>query len=70
MDFYETGERVDAEVGERHDAVVTWAIGPDQAVLGVHFGGDVPHPVVLHGRLQKESPRQNRIGGRHFWSWS
>jgi len=32
----------DAEVGERHDAVVTDTEDPDEAVLWIHSVGDVP----------------------------
>ena len=37
----------DAEVGERHDAVFSDAVDPEQAILGVHFAGDVPQPVLV-----------------------
>ncbi len=30
-----------------HDAVGTWTVDPDQAVLFVHFVGDVPQPVLV-----------------------
>jgi hypothetical protein len=37
----------DAEGGEGHDALVARATDPDQAVLLVHFAGDVPQPVLI-----------------------
>ena len=43
----DAGERFDAEVGERHDAVVTCTVDPDQAILGVHFVGHVPQSVLV-----------------------
>lgn len=47
VDFDEALERFDAEVSERHDAVVTWSVDPDYAALRVHFIGDVPQPVLV-----------------------
>src|SRR4029078_12260471 len=41
------GEGLDAKVSERHNAVVAWAIDPDQSVLLIHFVGDVPQPVLV-----------------------
>ena len=38
----EVGEGFDAKVGEGHDAVVTKAVDRDQAVLLIHFVGDIP----------------------------
>jgi hypothetical protein len=42
----DAGEGLDVEGGERHDAVVAWTVDPDQAVLMVHFVGDVPRPIL------------------------
>src|SRR6185437_1885539 len=47
VDLDKTGEGFDAKVGERHNAVVAWAIDPDQSVLLIHFVGDVPQPVLV-----------------------
>lgn len=47
MDLDEAGQRFDAEVGERHDAVAAWPVDPDQAVLLIHFVGNVPQPVFV-----------------------
>ena len=43
--FDQLDEVLDAEVGERHDALIARAVDPDQAILLIHFGGDVPQPV-------------------------
>jgi hypothetical protein len=40
-------EVFDAEVGERHLAVVTGSIDSDQAVFGFHVDGYVPEPVLI-----------------------
>lgn len=45
VDLDKVGEGFDARVGECHDVVVARAIDSDQAVLLVHFVGDVPQPV-------------------------
>ncbi|MCA6120252.1 hypothetical protein J6524_36345 [Bradyrhizobium sp. WSM 1738] len=37
----------DSEVGERPDAIFSYAIGPDDAALDLHFIGDVPQPVFV-----------------------
>ena len=37
----------DTEVGERLDAIFSDAIDPDDAVLDLHFTGDVPQPVFV-----------------------
>ena len=47
VDLDKSGEGFDAEVGERHNAVVTRAVDPDQSVLLIHFVGDVPQPVLI-----------------------
>ena len=47
VDFDKAGERLDAEVCERHHARVARAVDPDQAVLLVHFGGHVAQPVLI-----------------------
>ena len=47
MDLDDAGERLDAEVGEPHDAVVAWTVDPDKAVLLVHLGCHVPQPFLI-----------------------
>lgn len=47
MDFDKFGQRFDAEVGERHNALVGGTINPDLTVLGIHFVSDVPQPVLI-----------------------
>ena len=42
---------LDSEVGERHDAIFTDAIDPDEAVLGIHFIGDVAQPVLIFAEM-------------------
>lgn len=41
------GQRLDSEVGERHDAVFSDAVDPDDAILDVHFIGHVVQPVLV-----------------------
>src|SRR2546426_5746913 len=43
----ELHQGLDAEVGERHDAVFADAIDPDDAVLRIHSIGDIPQPVLV-----------------------
>ena len=45
MDLDQLDEAVDAVVGEGHDAFVAEAQHPDEAVLGLHFDGDVVEEV-------------------------
>src|SRR5208283_3687796 len=45
VDLDQVDEAVDAVIGEGHDAVVAEAQDPDQAVLGLHFDGDVEQEV-------------------------
>ena len=45
MDLDQLDEAVDAIVGEGHDAFVAEAQHPDEAVLGLHFDGDVEEEV-------------------------
>src|SRR5436190_8251622 len=42
---------LNAEVGERQDAVFSDAIDPDDAVLDFHLAGDVPQPVFVFTEL-------------------
>ncbi|MCK1741042.1 hypothetical protein IVA80_09135 [Bradyrhizobium sp. 139] len=37
----------DAEVGERHDAGVTYAVNSDDAVPRLHSVGHIPEPVLV-----------------------
>lgn len=43
----EFDQRLNSEIGERYYAVVSDAIDPDDAILGVHFIGDVPQPIFV-----------------------
>ena len=45
VDLDQVDEAVDAEVGEGHDAFVSEAQHPDEAVLRLHFDGDVEEEV-------------------------
>src|SRR5271166_4631645 len=45
VDLDQFDEAVDAEVGEGHNAFVCEAQHPDEAVLGLHFNGDVEEEV-------------------------
>jgi hypothetical protein len=45
VDLDEFDESFDAEVGECENAVVSDAIDPDDAVLGIHFESDVVNEV-------------------------
>ena len=47
MDLDDAGERLDAEFGEPHDAVVAWTVDPDHAVLLVHLGCHVAQPFLV-----------------------
>jgi hypothetical protein len=49
--FDELEQALDAEVGERQDAVFADAIDPDDAVLYFHFVGDVPQPIHVFAEL-------------------
>jgi hypothetical protein len=45
VDLDQLDEAVDAVVGEGHDAFVAEAEHPDEAILGLHFDGDVEEEV-------------------------
>lgn len=47
MHLDELHQVLDPEVGERHDTVFADAIDPDDAVLDVHFIGDIPQPIFV-----------------------
>lgn len=51
VDFDEFDEGLDSEVGERHDGVVTGAVDPDDAVLDVHFVGDLVQPIFVFAEV-------------------
>ena len=42
---------LDAEVGERHGLVVTYAVNSDDAILCVHSVGHVPEPVLVFAEV-------------------
>jgi len=45
----------DAEVGERHGAVVTYAVNPNNAVLRVHSVGHIPEPVFVFAEILRDA---------------
>jgi hypothetical protein len=47
VDLDQLDEAVDAVVGEDHGTVVVEAVDPDQAILGLHFDGDVEPEVEV-----------------------
>ena len=51
MHFDELDQALNAEVGERQDAFIADAIDPDDAVLDLHFVGDVPQPILVLAEL-------------------
>ncbi len=51
VDPDELGQIFDPEVGEGEDTVVTNAEHPDDAVLNVHFTGDVAHPLFVLAKI-------------------
>ena len=59
MDLDQVDEAVDAVVGEGHDAFVAEAENPDEAVLGLHFDGDVEEEVV--GREERYRARLSGV---------
>ena len=58
VDLDQLDEVFDAEVGERHDAVVAEAVDPDHAVFGVHFIGDI---VTASPRFRRVPRRRDLI---------
>lgn len=48
-------EVFNSEVGKRHDAVISDAIDPDDAVLGIHFVGHVPQPVFVFAEVLSDT---------------
>ena len=51
MHFDELDQALNAEVGERQDAVFADAIDPDNTVLDFHRAGDVPQPILVFAEL-------------------
>ena len=51
MHFDELDQVLDAEVGERQDAVFSDAIDPDDAILDFHFIGNVPQPILVFAEV-------------------
>ena len=41
----------DSEAGERLDAIFSDALDPDDAVLDLHFAGDIPQPVLVFAEV-------------------
>jgi hypothetical protein len=51
VDFDQIDQVFDAEVGERHLALVVGAIHPDHAVLGLHFNSYIEQPVFVFAKF-------------------
>jgi hypothetical protein len=51
VDFDQIDQVFDAEVGERHLALVVGAIDPDHAVLGLHFNSYIEQPVFVFAKF-------------------
>ena len=49
--FDQLDEVLDAEVGERHDAVFSDPVDPDDPILDFHFIGDVRQPVFAFAEV-------------------
>jgi hypothetical protein len=47
----ELDQVLDAEVGERQDAVFSDPVDPDDAILDFHFIGDVRQPVFVFAEI-------------------
>lgn len=47
----EFDQALNAEVGERQDAVFSDAVDPDDTVLDFHLAGDVPQPILVFAEL-------------------
>ncbi len=63
----ETCECFDTKVGERHDGIFAWAIDPDQAVLLIHFVGNVPQPILVFA--EHFGNTGNRVDMMNFVYW-
>ena len=50
----EFGQIFDSQVGERLDTIFSDAIDPDDAVLDLHFVGDVPQPVLVFAEVLRD----------------
>ncbi len=44
-------QALNAEVGERQDAVFSDAVDPDDTVFDFHLAGDVPQPILVFAEL-------------------
>ena len=51
MHFDELDQVLDAEVGERQDAVFSDPVDPNDAILDFHFIGDVRQPVFVFAEI-------------------
>ena len=47
----EFDQALNAEVGERQDAVFSDAVDPDDTVFDFHLAGDVPQPILVFTEL-------------------
>ena len=57
----EFAQRLDAKVGERHDAVVAGPVNPDQSIFLIHFVGDVPKLVLIFAEHRRHAGDGNDV---------
>jgi hypothetical protein len=55
VDLDKLDEVFNSEVGKRHDAVFSNAVDPDDAILSVHFIGDVPQPIFVFAEVLSDA---------------
>jgi len=55
VDLDELDEVFNSEVRKRHYAIFFDAIDPDDAVLGIHFVGDVVQPVFVFAEVLSDT---------------
>jgi hypothetical protein len=55
VDLDKLDEVFNSEVRKRHDAIFSNAVDPDDAVLGIHFIGDVPQPVFVFAEVLSDT---------------
>ena len=57
VDLDKLDEVFNSEVRKRHNAIFSDAIDPDDAVLGIHFVGDVMQPVFVFAEVLRDLRR-------------
>ena len=55
VDLDKLDEVFNPEVRKRHDAIFADAIDPDDAVLDIHFAGDVVQPVFVFAEVLSDT---------------